>query len=147
MRSWSTRAFVAALIAWYFGVNPAVAIVMGGAVAMSSTAIVVRQLSDQAEVNRTHGRLAVAIVLFQDIAFAPFLAIVSAITAGSTGAGLLRTVVEGGVALLIVLAAGRWLLKPVFHEIAQSRTPELFLLAVMLVVLGSAGPVPPGPEN
>jgi CPA2 family monovalent cation:H+ antiporter-2 len=129
---------VAGLIAWYFGVNPAVAIVMGGAVAMSSTAIVVRQLRDQAEVNRTHGRLAVAIVLFQDIAFAPFLAIVSAITAGSTAAGLLRTVVEGGVALLIVLAAGRWLLKPLFHEIAQSRTQELFLLAVMLVVLGSA---------
>jgi CPA2 family monovalent cation:H+ antiporter-2 len=129
---------VGALIAWYFGVNPAVAIVMGGAVAMSSTAIVVRQLSDQAEVNRTHGRLAVAIVLFQDIAFAPFLAIVSAITAGSTAAGLLRTVVEGGVALLIVLAAGRWLLRPLFHEIAQSRTQELFLLAVLLVVLGSA---------
>jgi CPA2 family monovalent cation:H+ antiporter-2 len=129
---------VGALIAWHFGVNPAVAIVMGGAVAMSSTAIVVRQLGEQAEVDRTHGRLAVAIVLFQDIAFAPFLAIVSAITAGSTPAGLLRTVLEGGVALLIVLAAGRWLLRPLFHEIAQSRTTELFLLAVMLIVLGSA---------
>ncbi|HSC07189.1 MAG TPA: cation:proton antiporter [Steroidobacteraceae bacterium] len=129
---------VAAVIAWHFGVNPAVAIVMGGAVAMSSTAIVVRQLRDQAEVNRTHGRLAVAIVLFQDIAFAPFLAIVSAITAGSGAAELLRTVLEGGVALLIVLAAGRWLLRPLFHEIAHARTPELFLLAVMLIVLGSA---------
>lgn len=129
---------VAALIAWYFGVNPAVAIVMGGAVAMSSTAIVVRQLRDQAEVNRTHGRLAVAIVLFQDIAFAPFLAIVSAITTGATAAGLLRTVLEGAVALLIVLAAGRWLLRPLFHEIAHARTPELFLLAVLLTALGSA---------
>jgi K+:H+ antiporter len=129
---------VAAVIAWHFGVNPAVAIVMGGAVAMSSTAIVVRQLRDQAEVNRTHGRLAVAIVLFQDIAFAPFLAIVSAITAGSGATELLRTVLEGAVALLIVLAAGRWLLRPLFHEIAHARTPELFLLAVMLIVLGSA---------
>ncbi len=129
---------VAGLIAWHFGVNPAVAIVMGGAVAMSSTAIVVRQLRDQAEVNRTHGRLAVAIVLFQDIAFAPFLAIVSAITAGSTPAELLRTVLEGGAALLIVLAAGRWLIRPLFHEIAHARTPELFLLAVLLLALGSA---------
>ena len=129
---------VAAAIAWYFGVDPAVAIVMGGAVAMSSTAIVVRQLRDQAEVNRTHGRLAVAIVLFQDIAFAPFLAIVSAITAGSTAAGVLRTVLEGGVALLVVLAAGRWLLRPLFHEIAHARVPELFLLAVLLISLGSA---------
>ncbi len=129
---------IAALIAWHFGVQPAAAIVMGGAVAMSSTAIVVRQLSEQAEVNRTHGRLAVAIVLFQDIAFAPFLAIVAAITTGATPADLLRTVLEGGTALLVVLAAGRWLLKPVFHEIAHARTPELFLLAVLLVALGSA---------
>ncbi|HSD75502.1 MAG TPA: cation:proton antiporter [Steroidobacteraceae bacterium] len=129
---------VGALIAWHFGVNPAVAIVMGGAVAMSSTAIVVRQLRDQAEVNRTHGRLAVAIVLFQDIAFAPFLAVVSAITTGAAVAGMLRTVLEGSVALLVVLAAGRWLLRPLFHEIAHARTPELFLLAVMLTVLGSA---------
>jgi CPA2 family monovalent cation:H+ antiporter-2 len=129
---------VAAAFAWYFGVTPAVAIVMGGAVAMSSTAIVVRQLRDQAEVNRTHGRLAVAIVLFQDIAFAPFLAIVSAITAGSTPVGLLRTVLEGGVALLVVLAVGRWLIRPLFHEIARARMPELFLLAVLLISLGSA---------
>ncbi len=129
---------IAALVAWYFGVQPAAAIVMGGAVAMSSTAIVVRQLSEQAEVNRTHGRLAVAIVLFQDIAFAPFLAIVAAITTGATAADLLRNVLEGATALLIVLAAGRWLLRPVFHEIAHARTPELFLLAVLLVALGSA---------
>jgi CPA2 family monovalent cation:H+ antiporter-2 len=129
---------VAAAIAWYFGVTPAVAIVLGGAVAMSSTAIVVRQLSEQAEVNRTHGRLAVAIVLFQDIAFAPFLAVVSAITTEATSADLLRTVVEGAAALLIVLVAGRWLLKPLFHEIAGTRSPELFLLAVLLIALGSA---------
>jgi CPA2 family monovalent cation:H+ antiporter-2 len=129
---------IAAAIAWYFGVNPAVAIVMGGAVAMSSTAIVVRQLSEQAEVNRTHGRLAVAILLAQDIAFAPFLAIVSAITLGSTAGEVIRALLEAAVALLIVLAAGRWLLKPLFHEIARARSPELFLLAVLLIALGSA---------
>ena len=55
-----------------------VAIVIGGAIAMSSTAIVVRQLAEQAEVNRTHGRLAVGILLFQDLAFVPFLALKSA---------------------------------------------------------------------
>lgn len=129
---------VAAVIAWYIGVTPAVAIVMGGAIAMSSTAIVVRQLGEQAEVNRTHGRLAVAILLFQDIAFAPFLAIVAAITNQATAADVVRNVLEGAAALLIVLAAGRWLLKPLFHEIAHARTPELFLLAVALVALGSA---------
>ncbi|HZF26078.1 MAG TPA: cation:proton antiporter [Steroidobacteraceae bacterium] len=128
-------------IAWHFGVELPVAIVLGGAIAMSSTAIIVRQLSEQAEVNRTHGRLAVAILLFQDIAFVPFLALTSArMTHGEVAdAGeFLRTVTEGGIALLIVLAAGRWLLRPLFHEIAHTRSPELFVLAVLLVVLGSA---------
>ena len=130
-----------AFIAWRLGVALPVAIVLGGAVAMSSTAIIVRQLTEQAEVNRTHGRLAVAILLCQDIAFVPFLALTSAGVAhgGVAGSGqFLRAVFEGGVALLIVLAAGRWLLRPLFHEIAQARSPELFVLAVLLVVLGSA---------
>jgi len=130
-----------AAIAWRFGVDIPVAIVLGGAIAMSSTVIIVRQLTEQAEVNRTHGRLAVAILLFQDLAFVPFLALTSAHVTHGEVAGpteFLRTVLEGGVALLVVLAAGRWLLRPLFHEIAHARSPELFVLAVLLVVLGSA---------
>jgi K+:H+ antiporter len=130
-----------AAIAWRLGVELPVAIVLGGAIAMSSTAIIVRQLTEQAEVNRTHGRLAVAILLFQDIAFVPFLALTSAHVTHGEVAGpteFLRAVLEGGVALLVVLAAGRWLLRPLFHEIAHARSPELFVLAVLLVVLGSA---------
>jgi CPA2 family monovalent cation:H+ antiporter-2 len=132
---------IGAMLAWHFGVELPVAIVLGGAMAMSSTAIIVRQLSEQAEVNRTHGRLAVAILLFQDIAFVPLLALTSArVTHGelADAAEFIRTVTEGGIALLIVLAAGRWLLRPLFHEIAHARSPELFVLAVLLVVLGSA---------
>jgi CPA2 family monovalent cation:H+ antiporter-2 len=131
---------LAGLIAWLLGVSPAVAAVMGGAVAMSSTAIVVRQLSEQAEVNRTHGRLSVAILLFQDLAFVPFLALTAALSpgAGDTAEWVVRTLVQGTIALGIVLVAGRWLLRPLFHEIAHARTPELFLLAIVLTVLGCA---------
>jgi CPA2 family monovalent cation:H+ antiporter-2 len=132
---------IAAAIVWRFGVPPAVAAVLGGAVAMSSTAIVVRQLRDQAEINRTHGRLAFAILVFQDLAFVPFLALTSGVAAGAGSnptATVLTTLIKGGAALLVVLAAGRWLLRPLFHEIARARMPELFLLAVLLVALGSA---------
>ncbi len=160
---------IAATAAWMLDVSPPVAIVLGGAVAMSSTAIVVRQLGEQAEVNRTHGRLAVAILVFQDLAFVPFLALTSAISgtggvaegmvgemAGSIAGGVVegaggrggaaatamsaifKTVLLGGMALLVMLAAGRWLLRPLFHEIARARTQELFLLAVLLVALSSA---------
>ena len=61
------------------GVQPGAAIVIGGALAMSSTAIVLRQLGDQLELSRTHARLAVGILLFQDLAFAPLLALATAL--------------------------------------------------------------------
>ncbi len=56
---------------------------LGGAVAMSSTAIVLQQLTEQAELNRTHGRLAFAVLLFQDLAFVPLLALATATGEGA----------------------------------------------------------------
>jgi CPA2 family monovalent cation:H+ antiporter-2 len=135
-----TTGLVAIAAIFGFGVVPAVAVVIGGAVAMSSTAIIISQLTEQAENNRTHGRLAVAICLFQDLSFPVLLALVSALggagpvdslhIAGAVGIGIL--------ALLLVLAAGRWLLRPLFLAIASLRSPELFSLAVLLAVLASA---------
>ena len=114
------------------------ALVVGGAVAMSSTAIVLQQLTEQSELNRTHGRLAFAVLLFQDLAFVPLLALASALVRGGgsfSGPSLVRLVVEGLLALALVLAIGRWLLRPLFYEIAHSRLRELFTLTVLLVVL------------
>ena len=126
-------------ITW-FGVAPAVAVVIGGAIAMSSTAIIISQLTEQAENNRTHGRLAVAICLFQDLSFPVLLALVSAL--GGDGpidsVQIARAVGIGILALLLVLGAGRWLLRPLFFSIASVRSPELFSLAVLLAVLASA---------
>src|SRR5271165_4769800 len=71
-----TSGIVAAALTLLFNVVPAVAVVIGGAVAMSSTAIIISQLTEQSENNRTHGRLAVAICLFQDLSFPLFLALI-----------------------------------------------------------------------
>ena len=68
------------------GVPWLVAIVLGGAIAMSSTAILLQQLTERAELNRTHGRLAFAMLLFQDLAFVPFLALASALMRGADAA-------------------------------------------------------------
>jgi len=128
-------------IAWWLGSPPAVAIVLGGAVAMSSTAIVIQQLTEQGELNRTHGRLSFGILLFQDLAFVPFLALAGVIGAAGSEysvAEVVAAVAKGAAALAIVLAAGRWLLRPLFHEIAGSRTPELFTLAVLFVAMAAA---------
>jgi CPA2 family monovalent cation:H+ antiporter-2 len=136
-----TTGVVAAGLYLTFDVVPAVAVVIGGAVAMSSTAIVISQLTEQSENNRTHGRLAVAICLFQDLSFPLFLALVSVLTGGGQAADARHIGSAIGIAvlaLLLVLAGGRWLLRPLFLMIAGVRSAELFSLAVLLAVLASA---------
>lgn len=135
-----TTAVVAAL-AVALGQPLLIAIVIGGAVAMTSTVIILQQLTEQAELNRTHGRIAFAVVLFQDLAIVPFLALASAVAAGSEdfSADRAARAVGGGIlAVAVVLLAGRLLLRPLFNEIARSRLRELFTLAVLLTALGSA---------
>jgi len=137
-----TTALVAVVASSLFGVAPPVAVVIGGAVAMSSTAIIVTQLKDQSENNRTHGRLAVAICLFQDLAFSLLLALESSLSSHRQAAAGPRqigtAILIAGMSLGLVLAAGRWLLRPLFLLIASVRSAELFSLAVLLAVLASA---------
>src|ERR1700690_4438263 len=137
-----TTGIVAAGAVMIFDAAPAVAVVIGGALAMSSTAIIIAQLTEQSENNRTHGRLAVAICLFQDLSFPMLLALVSALGnsgRAATAAHILSAIGIAALALLVVLAAGRWLLRPLFLLIASVRSAELFSLAVLLAVLASSG--------
>jgi CPA2 family monovalent cation:H+ antiporter-2 len=136
-----TTCIVAVIAIAAFNVVPPVAILIGGAVATSSTAIIISQLTEQSENNRTHGRIAVAICLFQDLGFPLFLAL----EASLSGTGLApdtrqiaAAVATAGLALGLVLATGRWLLRPLFLMIAEVRSAELFSLAVLLAVLASA---------
>jgi monovalent cation:H+ antiporter-2, CPA2 family len=130
-----------AAIAAGCGIQPGAAIVIGGALAMSSTAIVLRQLGDQLELARTHARLALGILLFQDLAFAPLLALATALSGSGDVPGplwLLGMVGRAVVALLVVLIIGRWLLRPLFREISRHRSTESFTLTVLFVSLGGA---------
>lgn len=136
------------LLAHWAGAGWPAAIVMGGAMATCSTAIVVQQLGEQDELNRTHGRLSFAVLLFQDLAFVPLLALASVLAqlsqgppaaGGATpGAIAARLAALGTLALAAVLVLGRWVVRPLLHEIAHSRLRELFTLAALLVVLASA---------
>ena len=130
-----------AILARLTGIAWPAAVVAGGAVSMSSTAILLQQLTERSELNRTHGRLAFSMLLFQDLAFVPFLALASALGPAANHLGLrdaLFAAAAGSLAIAAVLAAGRWLLRPLFHEIAHSRLRELFTLAALLVVLAAA---------
>lgn len=136
-----TAGAIAAILVVGFDIAIPVAIVVGGALAMSSTAIVIRQLGEQAERNRTHARIAIGILLFQDLAFVPFLALESAL-AGSADVldaeKVIGAILRAALALGLVLTFLRWLVRPLFHEIGRARSTDLFTLTALLVSLGAA---------
>lgn len=132
---------VALLAGWYFGLDPKTAFVAAGALALSSTAVVAKQLGEQHELHTIHGRLSISILLFQDLAAVLFLIIIPAM-AGNADAPMLTPILWAlakGIGVSIVLAlAGLWLLRPLFHEVARSHSAELFMLAILLVALSAA---------
>ncbi len=132
---------IAMVIAWANGVSWHGALVAGGALALSSTAIVARQLTEQVETQSRHGRLALGILLFQDLAVVPFLVVIP-ILGGDSSEGmafaLLLALLKGTAVLVAMLAAGRWLSRPLFHWVAAAHSVELFTLAVLLVSLTAA---------
>ena len=109
-------------MAYAAGIEPGAAVVIGGALAMSSTAIVLRQLGDQLELARTHARLALGVLLFQDLAFAPLLGLATALDSGDVTGPLWLLGMAGRavLALLVVLVLGRFLARPLFREITRA---------------------------
>lgn len=125
----------------YAGQSVAVAFTVAGCIALSSTAVVSKQLLEQGELYQDHGRLSFSILLFQDLAAVPFLIIVPSLAGGSTdtvSAALLGAILKGSLVFIGMLAVGRWALRPLFHQVALARSSELFMLTTLLVALGSA---------
>ncbi|SCZ60357.1 cation:proton antiporter [Thiohalomonas denitrificans] len=135
-----TAALVAGA-AWASGLPPANAFVVGGALALSSTAVVTRELSRRGELKQRHGRLSVAVLIFQDLAVVPFLILMPALNGDTTGDGawdLLLTLLTGTVVVALMLAAGRWLIRPLFSRIVEIESRELFTLSALLFSLAAA---------
>lgn len=118
----------------------AMALVVGGVAAMSSTAIVSKQLNDQLELNTPQGMNAIGILLFQDIAVIPFLILIPSLASGNHHVmiPLLYAIAKAGVVMVLIMWLGRKVLRPIFHEIAATRSMEIFTLTVLLVTLSSA---------
>ncbi len=127
-------------IALLAGGHLAAALVVGGVAAMSSTAIVSKQLNDQLELNTPHGNNAIGILLFQDIAVIPFLILIPSLAHGGHDLGkpLLYALIKAAIVMLLIMWVGRKILRPIFHEIAATRSMEVFTLMVLLVTLGGA---------
>ena len=133
---------VVGLLAWLAGLSPAVSFVVGAVFAQSSTTVISRQLTEQNEEHTAHGRLAVAMSVFQDVTTVPLIVIIPVLgqttDAGALAASLGGAVAKAALAFFIVFFAGRALLRPFFHAIAARRSSELFTLAAIFVSLAAA---------
>ena len=121
-----------------FGLSFESAFVVGGILALSSTAIVIRQLSETGAMKRKSGQVSVAILLFQDVAVVPLLIIIPMLAIDSDTSmvwALSIAILKGVVVVTLLLFIGKWLLPKVFNVIAQVRTDELFVLTTLLVTL------------
>ncbi|MCK0099285.1 cation:proton antiporter [Qipengyuania sp. S6317L1] len=127
----------AAFFGQYSGMSTTAALALGFALAFSSTAIVLPIAGTKSPV----GRAALSMLLFEDIMIVPIIFILGALapTAAAGGVeGLTSTLVSGGVVVIVLLVAGRFALPRLFSQAARTKSPELFLAATMLVVIGAS---------
>ena len=122
------------------GLSRTEAVLAALALALSSTAIVVPILAGQKRLNSATGRTSFSILLFQDLAVAPVLFMIAASSDAGGGvlAGLFVSLLQAAIALIVIVVAGRLLMRPLFGLVAQTGSPELFLAASMLMVITAA---------
>jgi len=137
-----TTAALATLGAFWFELDAAPALIMGAALAMSSTGLVMGVLAETRRLNKPAGRAAFAVLLTQDLAVAPALLFVSVMQRAHehplTPFELFATFAPACAAIGGLILAGRLLLRPLFHLVASAQSTELFFAACLLVVVGAA---------
>jgi CPA2 family monovalent cation:H+ antiporter-2 len=119
------------------GIDWSAALVLAGAMAMSSTAIVSKMLVEKVELSSRHGRLAVGVLLFQDLAVVPLLIMIPAFAAPAevmaTTLGL--SLLKAAITLSVLLVFGKRLINPWFELVARQQSRELFVMNVLMVTL------------
>ena len=135
-----SAAFFSFVSHYFFAIETKPAIALGAALSLSSTAIVLKTLNESGDIHRPYGRYSLGILLFQDLAVIPILLMISifANPTASIGSLLLNTLYSGVVVLIILFVLGKYTLTKFFSYVVESKTQELFISAVLLVVLSSA---------
>ncbi|GJE17087.1 monovalent cation:proton antiporter-2 (CPA2) family protein [Methylobacterium marchantiae] len=129
------------LVGVAMGFSPTISFVAGTGFVLTSTAIVMQLLEERGSLSTPKGRRIVAILLLEDLAIVPLLAIVALLAPGGQATGTTDRIYAIAIALgsiAALVAAGRWLLNPLFRLLAASKAREVMTAAALLVVLGSA---------
>ncbi|MBC3933186.1 monovalent cation:proton antiporter family protein [Undibacterium curvum] len=124
----------------FFQIGWEAAFALGGALAMSSTAIVSKMLTERLELESLHGRQIISILLFQDLAVVPLLILVPALATHSDN--IVTTLLWAGgkavLVLVLLLVVGQSLMRGWFKLVVKRRSQELFMLNLLLITLGAA---------
>ncbi|MDR3426119.1 MULTISPECIES: monovalent cation:proton antiporter-2 (CPA2) family protein [Silvimonas] len=124
-------------IAFAFGLPPASALVVGMALSLSSTAFVLQMLAEKNQLTTRYGRDGFAVLLFQDLATIPLLALIPWLAPVKSGVAGVPVWISLAV-LIGVVVLGRLLLRPAFALVARAKSTDLFTMATLLVVTGTA---------
>lgn len=133
-----TSILLVSLLAWSKSQSPGQAVFIGYLVAMSSTAILFRMLQERSEIESPHGRLAIGMSIFQDLASVIMMLSLPMLAGhgGAVGSALLKIGWQGAAILAMVWVMARHLVPMLLNRIARTRSRELFLLATLLICLG-----------
>lgn len=129
------------LIAWEFGNSVPASIVLGSCLALSSTAIVMQLLMQSRRLATPLGRSSFSILLMQDLAVVPilfFVGVLGARTEGEVGLELALSLGKAALAIGLIYSVGRLVLRPALRLVAQTRSSEMFMAAILLTVIGTS---------
>ena len=125
----------------WMGLSWQAAFAVGGALTMSSTAIVVKQLTEQHELHSLHGNISLGVLLFQDLAVVPFLVLIPLFALPGEGSLLLPMLIalgKGALAFAIIYYSGQHIIRPAVRKVAATRSSELFTLFILTIALLAA---------
>ncbi|RXJ99012.1 sodium:proton exchanger [Arcobacter sp. CECT 8989] len=136
-----TTAFVISICMLIFGFDFRTSLIIGAALSLSSTAIVLKTYNENNEIKKRHGQRVLGILIMQDIAVIPILLMISLFAAGddkSISSLVFETVVAAGILLALLYISGKFLLEPFFEHVSKSKSDELFVGSVLLVAIGAS---------
>ena len=124
-------------VAYALGLSVEAAVVVGGMLAFSSTATVLKLLVERGETVARFGRISVAVLIFQDLAVVPLLTLLPLLAGGETSIpqALALAAAKGVAAIVVIMLLGRFVVRPVYQFVASARSPEVFTATNLFVVL------------
>lgn len=126
---------------YLWGCSLEASIIIGGALALSSTAIVTRELGEHRQLNQRYAQLSIGVLLFQDLIALVFLILVPVLAAAqetSLSDSLLSALWRGTLLLAILMSVGHWILPIVYREISKTKSQEVFVLGTLVIGLMAA---------